>query len=762
MESKGHLAFAAARNIGAAASCAAVVALCLVAAPAARAAGCPNEAVRETQTSEAFPAGTTVLPSCMALEMVSPPKKLGQEVAGVTAFSPDGERALFVSKAALAETPGQQALVGDDYVAERASEGWAAMPTTAPAEADISTGGGGIAQGGPFAFGPQLGGWVLVGATQFQKQAGEAQFFRGGLGGFFAPLSPLLTVTDDSGVSSDFVNLDQVAAATGLSAAVFKTSRASTALLPEDPRGTGANEVGSYTNSYLASLDATGNPTVQLLARDHEGTVYGGRCGSRLGNLSLVQGALSGDGSRLDFSTRPAQPPSVGSAGPACSLANPLRILVRTETPSGPVIAPLLPGAAANPTAPGDDSYQGASLDGSKVFLVTPRNLAPSDQDTTAESCGSSPGGSKGCDLYLYDSSLPGEEGLIQVSAGEAVPGQHQAGKGADVLSSLTAISSDGSHAYFVAEGVLTGENVEHRSPVAGQPNLYLYERDGDHPSGHTAFVATLAATDNSEGRLWGSGSSFTDAASAVPMLGGAAGGDGHVLVFVSAASLTPDDADSGHTDVFRYESQAGTLECLSCGDGAPDAQPFDVTVGSTETSPSSDFAVLGRWASEDGGTAAFVTAEPLVPDDTDGHPNPYLWKEGRLTRLPGTVAVRSHRPTVSPSGEEVGFTTTSPLLPQDGDTARDAYVARVDGGFPNLIPPVPCDPMVEGACQGPPTGPGKAAALATSSFAGLGNRIQAPTCRKGFVRKRGRCVKPHRKAGKHQRRSGRNGGKSR
>ena len=85
----------------------------------ASAAGCPNEAIREAQTSEALPDGTVGLPDCMALEMVSPPQKFGQEASDLAAFSPDGTRVLFNSKAAIGGTPGLQSFVGDSYIGVR-------------------------------------------------------------------------------------------------------------------------------------------------------------------------------------------------------------------------------------------------------------------------------------------------------------------------------------------------------------------------------------------------------------------------------------------------------------------------------------------------------------------------------------------------------------------------------------------------------------------------------------------------------------------
>jgi hypothetical protein len=716
----------------------------------ANAATCPNEAIRASQTSEAFPAGTTELPACMALEMVSPPKKLGQETLTLNAFSADGNRALFVSKAALAGTQSLQFFGGDSYVASREGGGWSVSPTSPPASADISA--GGEKGGGPYAFGPNLDSWALLGATQAQYFGGKAQLFSGALGGGFAPLSSLLAPIDDSGLeelnlifgSSGFFSSGSAA---DLSATAFGTTRPTTALLPKDPRDIG----GGDTNSYLAFRDASGDPTVQLLARDEAGKAWGGRCGSFLGGEGggLNQGAISSDGSRVFFSARPAQPFEDSKAGhpegnPPCDTANPLRILLRTG--EGPTIEELLPG---EPTTPGDDLYQAASVDGSEALFASPRTLAASDEDTSSEACGPDLGASKGCDLYLYDSDLPPGSRLIQASAGEDVPGKHEAGKGADVLSSITATSADGSHAYFAAQGVLTADaSPQGKAAIAGQPNLYLYARDAAHPSGELSFIATLAAGD--KGTLWGGEQSFANGAYPVPMLSSdpTLGGDGHTLLFLSKAQLTSEDLDGTHTDAYRYDSEAGALACVSCAPGG-DSAPFDAFAGSVEKAPNANSAEEGRWASEDGQTVAFATGAPLVEGDEDSAVNPYLWREGQPVRLPGTITdpIRPYKfPTVSPDGQ-VGFTTTEALLPQDGDGTRDAYVLRADGGFPNPPPPpTPCDPLSEGACQGPATIDASRRTPATPSFAGAGNQKAPARCRKGQVRKRGSCVKQSKK----------------
>jgi hypothetical protein len=316
-------------------------------------------------------------------------------------------------------------------------------------------------------------------------------------------------------------------------------------------------------------------------------------------------------------------------------------------------------------------------------------------------------------------------------------------GLDARVFEGATAISGDGSHVYFVAEGALTGaDTVSGRSPevagpTAGRPNLYLYERDGTFPSGRLTFVATLSREDDLFGSAGGSATenraSFANDASAVPLVAdsqtGEGGGDGRILVFKSEASLTDDDTDGGYRDVFRFDSAAGppTMECVSCRPGGDDSEPFDVHsiaepgyFQQFNLAPKAQFAEEGRWVSEDGRSIVFATAEPLVSSDLDGKENPYLWRDegghGRLSLFP---AVGTGEITVSHTGDEVAFITSSVLTGADGDSAADVYVARADGGFVEPTAPAHCQGE---ACQGSPAPSPPSAVVGTGAFAGNGN----------------------------------------
>jgi hypothetical protein len=724
--------------------------LALVPMPsAASAAGCPNEALREEQ-------GATSLPGCMALELVSPPKKFSQ-LAFLPSFSLDGERVLFTAQAALAQTPGYQFFAGDRYVTIRTVSGWQTAPTSPPLREIVR---GGRHGGGPSAFTPDLGEWVLLGSTQQQAILGLVHLFGGSLDGSFAPVSPLMVPTDDSGsqeIQSSVAGLEVSAASPDLATTVLQGGSPRISYLPGDPREL---EAGGDRNSYLAFLEE-GVPTLELLARDKDEKVWGGRCGAHLGGPfgtsliagTFIQGAISAEGSRLYFSTRPAQPfdPNTGE-GPVCDTDNPIRIMRRTASGAGPVIEPLLPGGASEWEQPGDDTYEAASADGTKVYFTTPRKLAASDTDASVDDCNSilipAPGSAEGCDLYLFDSARPEGERLVHVSAGEdANP--------ANVLSSLTAVSGDGSHAYFVAQGVLTGANGEGKAPLLNAPNLYVYDADSET----TTFVGTLAPED--KGGMWGIRGAFMGDAYAAPLYGPGgpleeSGGDGHVLAFASKASLTEDDEDGGFRDVFRYDADTETIERVSkATPGGLDQGAFDVAVNpNIGKEPETNFGEQSRWVSEDGQTIGFATEEALVSADQDGEANsPYVWKEGAL----GAVRAEAERPpAVSPPGDEIAFSTLDALLPgRDSDTAEDVYVAREGGGFPEP-PPLPpgCDPLSEDDCPGAGSAPPPPVPGLTADARG---NVKEPTrCKKGFVKKKGRCVKKLRK-GKAGKRAGHN-----
>jgi hypothetical protein len=90
----------------------------------------------------------------------------------------------------------------------------------------------------------------------------------------------------------------------------------------------------------------------------------------------------------------------------------------------------------------------------------------------------------------------------------------------------------------------------------------------------------------------------------------------------------------------------------------------------------------------------------------------------GRTYASEGSSEAPTELVGVGESGADVIFSTFDPLVPQDGDTAKDYYDARIEGGFPA---------PAHASCEGEACHPGGSAASsegapASESFTGPGN----------------------------------------
>jgi hypothetical protein len=684
----------------------------------------------------------------MALELVSPPKKYNQYAIGPN-FSASGERIRFSALAALAETP-KLGYLYDMYIATRTPAGWVTKPTATPPE--LVHGPYGSAM--PCSYSADLSRWALWASTDDQATLVITTPFQDSLDGPLSPLGP--TIAALSGGRKTFTVGGVIRSGTCEGASVdashflFSINRlgdgnVGTTFFPEDPAPIGEETRGNVYEAYLEE----GVPTVVLLQRDKDGVAYGGSCGVAVGyasgNFQYQRGAVSPDASRIYFSANPGQPEGI-----LCDTsAHKQRIMLRLQTPAGPVISELVSNECTRSSPPcdptdGNDIFRGASQEGDRVFFTTTRQLASTDLDTTQ-------------DLYLHDASLPAGERLTQISAGDNTA--PTPGEGAEALG-LADFAGNGARAYFVAKGVLsTTANQASESAVAGEPNLYLYQRDATYPNGRTVFVATLDAL--ADANVWGGTPGEKNTAVAAPRLGAdpedqSIGGDGRLLVFTSAKPLTADDTDGGKDDIYRYDSVSGAIERVSkAAPGGEDNGPFGVALAEAGfEGAGAQTPYFGRWVSEDAKTIVFTTKEALDPRDTDETEDAYIWHEGEVVALPSPETALASQPTVSMSGEGVAFVSTDQLLPEDGDGAKDVYLARANGGFPIPIPPVPC---VGEACQGPP-GPRPGDQGSASGAIRQGNVKQAP-CRKGLKRRRGRCVKPKKSQRKRTRKANRRQG---
>ncbi len=372
--------------------------------------------------------------------------------------------------------------------------------------------------------------------------------------------------------------------------------------------------------------------------------------------------------------------------------------------------------------------YQTASSDGMKIFFTDEARL-------TAQSSAST-GVVQRSDLYEFN-----------VSSGKVVdlsvdPSFKQSGEHAAVQGLVPGVSEDGSKAYFVANGVLTGTPnargevakpgacstrlLSEETPSNATCNLYMKSgaQEGEAPT----FIGRLSIDDlpnweNNNGDL----KYVTSRVSP----------DGRYFTFMSDRRLTgydnrdtnPAAHEAPDEEVFLYDAEGGSggsLTCVSCNpDGSRPAGVFD---GGTAIRNEEGMGLLtdrilaweGRWLAgslpgwtgtegqtaiyqsrylSDSGRLFFNSPEPLVGADTNGRTDVYEFEpnavggcsgEGGCTGLisSGSSTHESAFLDASLNGNDVFFLTASALVSSDHDRDFDVYDARVCGAAGCIVPP--------------------------------------------------------------------------
>jgi hypothetical protein len=375
---------------------------------------------------------------------------------------------------------------------------------------------------------------------------------------------------------------------------------------------------------------------------------------------------------------------------------------------------PLEEGAPpAGTTAIYDRTADGATY----VISLLPEEITPSEGED-AFFGGASPDGRGvlfeiGNTLYLRDNDAQTYEVAQEAVPAGVADGGHRAFyvKGGDLYGfergavipftssgdvRVVNVASAGTAAYFVSPSVLTSAlNPNGASPEPGKENLYLSRE------GAISFVGVLTEDDveeevgASDRRGLGTwtdafraGSLGNDPSRTTP--------DGSAIVFESEADLTGVDS-VGHTEVYRYDSSAGSLFCLSCPPtGAPATGVASLESISKQAlgaeQPFSHYEVVPNLR-PDGRRVVFQSTVALVPTDTDQLQDVYEWEEqgvGSCARAGGCVypissghsARNDYLFGVSDSGDDVFFRTADLLLPADREETPSIYDARVGGGF--------------------------------------------------------------------------------
>ncbi len=481
--------------------------------------------------------------------------------------------------------------------------------------------------------------------------------------------------------------------------------------------------------------------------------------------------AISDDGSRVVFAGT-----SEGREG-----------LLSRDTATGETVQLDAVGAGCTSgCAGGGGVFQGASNDGSRVFFTDEHRLS-SDSGGTIEK-----GGKPEEDLYVCE--VTGEmpacdlRDLTPLGASE----EH-----AGVVGVLGA-SEDGSYVYFVANGILSGEELngagEHAvqgsclpgsaPPAPGRCNLYAMHDGG---SGWEAprLLAVLSSADQPD---W-SPVLEKHTARVSP--------DGQWLAFMSQRSLTGYDNEDVSSqrpgekldeEVFLYRTGAGVV-CASCNptgerpagvrysqidvaDGGlaggesvwPASTPIAASVPGWESYEPGAATYQPRYLSN-GGRLFFDSSDQLVPRDVDGTEDVYEYEPAGFANAEGTQRctaasagfgersdgcvdlISSGRSSeesafldASESGGDVFFLTSAKLVSQDTGSTAGVYDAHectsASPCFPaSMQQPPGC--VTEASCKPAPGGqPAVFGAPESATFSGppAGPGALAPVATDGVL----------------------------
>jgi hypothetical protein len=636
-------------------------------------------------------AGPGCFSGCRAYEMVSPLVKNGGDIEFPGAqTAPGGDSIIYQSRVSFGG--GMSGSTFSSYRATRGASGWTTKPLLPPGRSGV---------GSPLQA-------TVAASTDLSRQVATS------FGGFTTEgllVEPNDLVMLDASGSSTIVTVGQppqefagpavVGGSSDLSRVVFTDAAALTPGAPtpnsgpEEKRG----NLYGWSSAGLRLLDVLPDGTIPS-----QGAVVGSDSVK-----GFLDHAISTDASRVFFTVPDDGSGSCPTLDPALFFPDCTRIYLRDDA-FGPAPSTVeITANAGGPDAPGTyrNVFRGASADGTRAFFTSPAQLTP---DATT---GASHGGS---DLYEY--RLGGGLTDLTVDHGDA--------NGANVLG-VMGLSDDGSSIYFVATGRLDGQG------VAGQPNLYLH-RDGDP----VRFVATLSDGDAGD---WDKQNKN------LPTTSSQVTPNGDHAVFISREpTLQPQESLT--PTIYEYGVDTG-LTCVSCNPSG--AAP---TVASSV--PGRDLVAFGqplglrerRSITDDGSRVFFDSPEALVPQDTNGRSDVYVYEDGAPHLISsGRATDASKFVDASADGDNVFFLTREQLSGDDVDTNTDLYDARVGG---TSVPPHVVKPSCQNdECRGVTPPQPAVPSPASPNFHGPGNPTPSKPLTKAQKLKRAlkACKSKHGKA---------------
>ncbi len=701
----------------------------LTPATAGAAGSCPNEQVR---IEEPY---APALPDCRAYEQVSPVEKNYADALGsVTSVraSASGEAIAFDSLGTFPLGAGSSgegsSQLFSAYLSVRGAEGW----PTQNLEPGVNPGG----SASPLAVSEDLAYTFELSSNEppLSSEAGvveggQALYMRNNLTGAYRLLFQLAP-----GESASFFF---VAAAAGDSRVFFESANPLVHGAPAGARNLYEWHEGQLTlvdvlpGGAVADGGAAGwrgpgaaEETVELPDHSHGQMSY------------FAENAVSEDGSRVYFTDLSSE-----------------RLYLRESAPGGT--------GETLEVSPGPAAWLAATPDGSQAFYTE--------------------------DGVLYRFDVQGGSGGGGAGGGQSTALTPPGGEVQGVLG----VADDGSYVYFAATGVLMSGG------VSGAGNIYVW---------HEGTIALVSSTGEEDD--WSAHTLLYDSVAR----GGPAEGvrtarvsaDGRTLLFSSRMDIAGYDnhgaggncgeheEPASCNELYVYSASMGGVTCVSCNPqgvaATHDALLYHANSDGSIAPPTLYPWDLPRNLSADGSRVFFETEEALLEGDSNSVTDVYEWeREGAGTCVAGrnggclypissgVSSEPSYFVQASSSGGDVFFFTRQPLVGQDEDELVDLYDARVGGGIPAQNPPAPAVPCLGEACH-PAQAPVPAAGLPVSQlFSGPVDSAPAveatvvakpkrkskpkpKSCRKGYAKTKGRCVKRVR----HERKGKQTGNKGR
>lgn len=363
----------------------------------------------------------------------------------------------------------------------------------------------------------------------------------------------------------------------------------------------------------------------------------------------------------------------------------------------------------------GDPEFLRTTPDGHQGYFATHSSLDPVDTDANTP------------DLYEWDedTGATGEARCLTCQVRgpdfEDVPAHLAVDAGTSGTLNSVLISPDFSRIYFYSKQKLFADRGRQ-----GALNLYVLEGDEVHFVAVTQSDALRGETQD----ISANGQVLLFRAQATPGLSADQ---------MASQCIQPGGGLGGCTQLYLYDDRDQSIECLSCRHGALTTHSYGA--------PAVQNAPRSGELSDDGATVAFATAETLLGLDVNDDIDIYEWKSGTLHLVTDGVS-EAQKGLAAPrvwgldaDGSDLYFGVVPPagsLTGFERDGLLNVYDARIDGGF---MPPSPPEPCEGDSCQGPLAAPPPLEQPVTTGTS-RGNVVEPrPGCRKGKVRRRGRCV---------------------